>query len=240
MLALGADEGLKSLAAKELVQPVSSADQAKLGDAWWQAAEKEKTATRKPMQDRAAFWYRRAVTGLTGLLKDKVEKRLDELPADAGQDPAVAAQKRVVESRVVVQPGNVFLGGKGITVEGAGHPEWLFDGNTTKFDAYTGCSGGGVGKPWTIHLEKVYKLQEIRILFWNQGSRSYRYTLEVSADDKKFVCVADHSNEDSRGWQKIAFRPQRVKAIRLLCNHSSANAFFHVVELEAYCLPPKD
>ena len=37
-------------------------------------------ATRR-IQQRAAYWYRRALPGLSGLTKDKVEKRLKEADA---------------------------------------------------------------------------------------------------------------------------------------------------------------
>ena len=45
MLALGSDKSLKELAAKEIQAPVSADDKARLGDAWWDLAENEESAT---------------------------------------------------------------------------------------------------------------------------------------------------------------------------------------------------
>ena len=74
MLALGADAKLKSTAVKELKDVKDPAEQTKLGDAWWELAEKEEAA-----KQRAGYWYQKALPGLTGLAKAAVEKRLEEL-----------------------------------------------------------------------------------------------------------------------------------------------------------------
>lgn len=79
MLALGEDEVLKKLAKKELEGAASSVEQAKLGDGWWGLAEKVEGAAKKQMKARAAYWYQQALPGLSGLMKDKVDKRLNEI-----------------------------------------------------------------------------------------------------------------------------------------------------------------
>ena len=79
MLALGNDQALKALAAKDLEGTVLSDDQVKLGDGWWSLAETQDGTTKKQVQGRVAFWYRKAVPGLTGFVKDKVEKRLEAM-----------------------------------------------------------------------------------------------------------------------------------------------------------------
>jgi len=79
-LALGSDPVLQKLAEQEVVMPDSATDQAKLADGWWDLAEKEKdAATKKRMQQRAGFWYKKALPKLTGLGKKKVEKRLADI-----------------------------------------------------------------------------------------------------------------------------------------------------------------
>ena len=78
-LALGKDDNLKAVAAMELKRPASSTEQAKLGDDWWDLAEKQEGVTRLQMQQRAAYWYQKAMPGLSGLTKAKVEKRLGQL-----------------------------------------------------------------------------------------------------------------------------------------------------------------
>ena len=78
MLAMGSDEALKALAMQELKGAASSHEQAALGDHWWDLAEKQEGAVKKQIQGRAGYWYEKALPGLSGLMKDKAEKRLEE------------------------------------------------------------------------------------------------------------------------------------------------------------------
>ncbi|MEI8376870.1 MAG: hypothetical protein WCJ35_28990, partial [Planctomycetota bacterium] len=82
MLALGSDVALKHLAEKELEKPLGSAGQLELGDGWWDLAQKNVTQEKAALLARAAYWYRFAGPGLSGLLQVKVEKRLAELGPD--------------------------------------------------------------------------------------------------------------------------------------------------------------
>ena len=78
-LALGSDEELRKLAERELVAPSSTADQVKVADGWWAAAAREDSITKEKMQGRAGYWYKRALPGLEGFAKLKVEKRLKQI-----------------------------------------------------------------------------------------------------------------------------------------------------------------
>jgi hypothetical protein len=80
MLALGKDEALKLVAKQELEGVASSTEQAKLGDGWWNLAENGEGATKKQMQARAGYWYQKALPSLSGIMKDKVEKRIQNNP----------------------------------------------------------------------------------------------------------------------------------------------------------------
>ena len=51
-----------------------------MGDGWWGLAEKQDARAKKQIQARAGYWYRQALPQLQGLTKDKVEKRLKEVP----------------------------------------------------------------------------------------------------------------------------------------------------------------
>ncbi|MGD0900814.1 MAG: hypothetical protein ABR915_23530 [Thermoguttaceae bacterium] len=79
MLALGNEEVLKALAKQDLECADSSAERAKLGDAWWSFAETQAEATKEKARERAGYWYKRALPELSGLTKEKVEKRLGML-----------------------------------------------------------------------------------------------------------------------------------------------------------------
>jgi len=76
LLALSSDEKLKALAKRDIEGATSSNEQATLGDGWWTLAEKQEGMAKKQIQGRAAHWYKQALPGLSGLVKDKVEKRL--------------------------------------------------------------------------------------------------------------------------------------------------------------------
>ena len=57
---------------------LSSDEQAKLGDGWWDVAEKQAKTAQRSIKARALYWYQEALPSLSGLVKDNVEKRLAE------------------------------------------------------------------------------------------------------------------------------------------------------------------
>lgn len=84
-LSKSSDAGLKALAEKELALPIQAADQVAVGDGWWDLAEKEKNAGRKErMLDRARSWYLSAQPQTSGLLRLKLDKRLEGYEAPPG------------------------------------------------------------------------------------------------------------------------------------------------------------
>jgi hypothetical protein len=92
LLAASSDAALAALARKDLANPVDADAQALLADAWWDLAESQSgPAAKIEMRRRAAFWYRRALAGLSDEMdRVRVQKRLDLVPstADAAADPA--------------------------------------------------------------------------------------------------------------------------------------------------------
>lgn len=82
-LAKGSDATIAA-AAKLDVAGASDADaRVKLGDAWWDAADKAAEDDRIPLKVRAHHWYKLALSELDGLAKLKIEKRVQEVDADA-------------------------------------------------------------------------------------------------------------------------------------------------------------
>jgi len=77
MLALGSDP-LKTLAEKDLngFGTFDSIERVSIGDGWWNLGLTEKGLAKEQYQQRALFWYKQALPGLTGLAKDKVEGRV--------------------------------------------------------------------------------------------------------------------------------------------------------------------
>jgi len=84
-LAKGTDPSLAKLAEQDLRSPDEPAEQVKLADAWWVAAEGfKRDEFRNAMKRHASSWYRKAQPNLTGLEKAKVSKRLEEVDKISG------------------------------------------------------------------------------------------------------------------------------------------------------------
>jgi hypothetical protein len=77
-LARGTEGPFRTAATRELGAPEAAADQASLGDFWWDLAEKETGANKAPARSRAIYWYDRAIAGLDGLARVRTERRLTE------------------------------------------------------------------------------------------------------------------------------------------------------------------
>jgi hypothetical protein len=81
LLAQGGDAALRAAAQQELDSPADAEAQAKLGDGWWDAAGKATGRAKTQMQVRAIYWYEQAAPELKGLVKARVDKRLQEATA---------------------------------------------------------------------------------------------------------------------------------------------------------------
>jgi WD40 repeat protein len=77
-LAKSGDEGYTAVAALEFKLPMSAADQVALGHTWWDLAEDRTGIDKKKCNDRACFWYTKAVDRLMGLEQQRVMKRLKD------------------------------------------------------------------------------------------------------------------------------------------------------------------
>ncbi len=114
MLALGGDATLKALAVKELKGTTSANEQAKLGDSWWDLAQKEKDHTKDAMLARAAFHYKEALPEVTSsLVKARIRSRL-KTRSPAGKVAAKTPAKRKPRGRKAPKgfdPATAFLQG---------------------------------------------------------------------------------------------------------------------------------
>ncbi len=79
-LALGGDARLKSAAVAELTAgDAAPEEQLKLADAWWDLAAASEPGIKERIETRALFWYSKVQPQLTGLVKLRVDKRLQEI-----------------------------------------------------------------------------------------------------------------------------------------------------------------
>ena len=105
-LARSSDADLKPLAEKELAATKDAAAQAALGDDWWNLSQKTESAIEKSIQlRRADYWYRQASPSLTGLIKAKVDKRIEEMASLFAAEDAVKSSSDAGSSRPPVIPG---------------------------------------------------------------------------------------------------------------------------------------
>jgi hypothetical protein len=82
MLALGSDAALKAVAARDLKGAESAEEQAARGDAWWALAATREGPEKEALMLRAGSWYRAAQVGVSGLVKVKIAKRLEEIDVE--------------------------------------------------------------------------------------------------------------------------------------------------------------
>jgi hypothetical protein len=88
----GSDPALKSLAERELSNPVQASERAALGDGWFDLAEKDKSPLRKSqLLAHAKTIYESAVPEVTALLRAKIEKRLESMNQGAPAAPLAGA-----------------------------------------------------------------------------------------------------------------------------------------------------
>jgi hypothetical protein len=105
LLALSGEEEYAWLAAKELKEITEPAAQVDQGDGWWKLAERRDGTPQQQLRLHAAYWYRKAIPQLTGLLHEKVQQRLAQAdqaqthPAQAGQTQTHTPAGLVAELR---------------------------------------------------------------------------------------------------------------------------------------------
>ncbi|MFH1266280.1 MAG: discoidin domain-containing protein, partial [Planctomycetota bacterium] len=236
LLVKGEDAALAEVAKKEIAAPTDPSAQVALADGWYEQAENEKDEVKSAVQSRATFWYNQAFPSLEGLEKVKVKKRLEAIAeAEVATSEPEEPKKPAIE-RGVVQPGNVALATNGTTVIGpASGASYLIDGGTSSGYAYSPfpCE-------WTITFDKVYRLQAIAFqLRGSSSSQYYRYAVAISADGEKYFPLANCSQGQWRGLQKIRVPNRPVKSIKLFGLYNNYNSYFYVTEFEAYCVVPR-
>jgi hypothetical protein len=68
-----------AVAEMELLRPAGAAQQVELADAWYELGKKARPGARERMIGRASSWYQLAEAAITGITKQRIAVRLDEL-----------------------------------------------------------------------------------------------------------------------------------------------------------------
>jgi hypothetical protein len=94
LLAKGNDSSLQSLAQKETTAPTAPDKQAELAKGWWDWAQKQETGSlvQENVQNRARYWYRRALPGLGGLAQTEASDRLKLMVGSLELRPGLVAE----------------------------------------------------------------------------------------------------------------------------------------------------
>ncbi|MBI1373432.1 MAG: hypothetical protein GC159_11950 [Phycisphaera sp.] len=216
-----------------------------LGDWYTELAGKAGGTARWNLLSRSEAHYQAFVDSD---VKDDLARSKAKFALDRTKKALAALEQTMapaVRSVGKVAAGNVALAERGAHVRGvANHPDELLDGNSTKYTGSTGFAYSSWPCEWVVELPTVYALREIRMLLWDidRDKRYYRYAIDVSKDGKKYVTVVDRTGDNERpmSWQLIKLRPTAIKFIRVRGTYNNENSGFHVVELEAYCNPPRD
>ena len=76
-------KALKAVAGLEISGITKADDQLKVGDAWWDLAEKEHGRLQATLRGRANYWYQQALPELSGMAKARLEKRIKDYEASS-------------------------------------------------------------------------------------------------------------------------------------------------------------
>jgi hypothetical protein len=227
-LARCGDPSLAAAASLDLTEPDDPQEQLAVGEAWWQAAESHQGFLKARMARRAAVYFKRAVFGLPLDASVSAQERLDE--------SMQAAALLLPDRRGTVTSGNVALATQGAVVTGAASGAYIVDGIQPPTVGDPGVAGDAWPCEWTITLDQVYRLREIRLKLPDDSYENY--ALSTSPDGEYFVPLADRRTGRPSGWQRVLFLSRPVKAIRIHATFHSRGPTFYVTELEAYCAPP--
>jgi hypothetical protein len=79
LLAHGADAEYKGAAEMELLKPSGVQQQVELADKWYDLGKKARSPAKEGMLARAFSWYKQAQPTVTGISKDRIKQRLEEI-----------------------------------------------------------------------------------------------------------------------------------------------------------------
>ena len=90
---------------------------------------------------------------------------------------------------------------------------------------------------WKVDLQKEYSVDRIQVVPYFDGTRYYRYTVEISTDDKNWTQVVDASKNTTVGTEKgymHKFAPTKTRYIKVNVLMNSDNPATHLVEVRAW------
>ena len=132
-----------------------------------------------------------------------------------------------------VAEGNLAQSGFGATAEAPRNAGGMIDGSQERETAATGSEAD----TFTVTLDQVYKIAQIRIHLTRgeDGEHRYNYVVQGSADGKSWKTLADYSKNAVPGIAIINITPQAIRAFRIQGRKSTNDGQFVIDEVGAWC-----
>lgn len=96
---------------------------------------------------------------------------------------------------------------------------------------------GGVAPAYvTVDLGGYFRVSAINLVTYYDGKRSYRFTVALSTDRKKFETVAvqvDDTKATPEGYD-LSFPEVTARYVRITMTHNTANPSVHIAELQVF------
>lgn len=96
---------------------------------------------------------------------------------------------------------------------------------------------GGVAPAFvTVDLQGYYRISSINLITYYDGKRSYRFSVAVSNDRKKFETVALQLSDvvATENGYTLSFPEVTARFVRVTMTHNTANPSVHIVELSVF------
>lgn len=166
--------------------------------------------------------------------------KTEGVPPDATNRPTASLAQELLQRYPLPAMAPHDLGiavGKPVTDSGGTEP-----GHGPEFAVNGRISGGyWAAHPYPqwlkIDLQKVESIDAVKLYTYSDGSRYYRYTVEVSTDGQNWTQIVDESRNrmpaTSRG-KRYGFAPVDARFVRVNMLYNSVNIGVHLTEVQVF------
>ena len=185
------EAALKIIVDQELASPADAKDQAALGDLWWNYSDKMSGFTKGIVQAHAVVWYGKALSGMTGINKTKLEKRIIDVAA-----VSIATKKVTIRDNLLLlfKDSKSVMKLEGIAFKNDALTAWIHDDDEEIKKGFT-----ALGHP-NASLTLTLDAYPCRTLVIEAG------TISSSGGDEVEVRVGDKVLFSKTGLQRSHFQ----------------------------------
>ncbi|HET6881372.1 MAG TPA: SUMF1/EgtB/PvdO family nonheme iron enzyme [Pirellulales bacterium] len=166
-------DDMREAAHLDIVAGGDAKAQGAAADKWWEVADNAAGKAQRAFRGRAVYWYSLALPGLTGILKTRAEKRIEE----AGKVD-LAGQSSGDDNRVTIllAPGVPLVLVK-IPASADGKVKSFWLGQTEVTEAQWGAVMGGVAKSANLPQTEIYFDDCLKFLDKLGGNSRFTYRI---------------------------------------------------------------